>query len=249
MFARKILQHTLDPIRQITPLTALFHASISTSDFDSAFSVLTRLPTDDASELLPAFLTKILSEDEFSRALDLPWPPRLLPHIECFLAQKATKFSTVAFHSPSAPLYTKLLAAWRMRYLDYRGAAAALLVHLQRVQKLSRKSFMRGESDEIITTYLSVINLLACCGEEDEAWVLTDTFDGVGTKAQEARKDDQRAGVEKNRFLVTLKDVRAEYQRELDRRSMLENGRWGFGLDGADDGGDGMDVDDGDAKS
>lgn len=109
---------------------------------------------------------------------------------------------------------------------------------------------MRGESDDIITTYLSVINLLACCGEEDEAWVLTDSFDGAQTKSQGARKDDKKDGVKKKRFLVTIKDVRAEYQKELDRRSMLENGRWGFGLDGADDedGEDRMNVDDGEAE-
>ena len=251
VFAHKILQQTLDPVRQITPLTALFHASISISDFDSAFSVLTRLPIDDASALLPAFLTKLLSEDEFSRALDLPWPPRLLPHIEGFLAQKATKTSTVAFQGVSAPQYNKLLAAWRMRYLDYRGAAAALLVHLQRVQKLSRRSVIRGESDEIITTYLSVINLLACCGDEDEAWLLTDAFDGAQIKTQGARKDDKKDAVKKKRHLVTIKDVRAEYQKELDRRSMLENGRWGFGLDGAEDeyGEDPMNIDDVEAES
>lgn len=45
----------------------------------------------------------------------------------------------------------------------------------------------------------------------------------------------------RNRKLVTIKDVRKEYQDELDRRSMIENGRFGFGY--ADSGGgDEMDV-------
>ena len=229
------------------PIKTLFHACVSTSDFDSAFTALTRLPNDNASELIPAFLTALLAEDDFNKALDLPWPPRLLPHIESFLAQKASKASVVVFYNASAPQYEKLLAAWRMRYLDFRGAAAALLAHLQRVQKSRRMSSMRGESDEIITTFLSIINLLACCGGEDEAWVLTDAFYEVHSRARAMPKDE----IKKKRTLVTIKDVRARYQKELDRRSMLETGRWTFGLDGAGDEEeeDLMDVDEGEVET
>ncbi|KAL8794456.1 MAG: hypothetical protein Q9195_002929 [Heterodermia aff. obscurata] len=230
-FARKSLQLTLHPSRQVVPITTLFHACVSTSDFDSAFTALTRLSIDNASELIPAFLTALLAEDEFNKALDLPWPPRLLPHIETFLARKASKAPVVVFYNSSAPQYNKLLAAWRMRYFDYRGAAAALLAHLQRLQKSRNLSSMRGESDEIITTLLSIINLLACCGGEDEAWVLTDAFYELHPRAKLMPKDD----IKKKRALVTIKDVRARYQKELDKRSMLENGRWSFGLDGAGD--------------
>ena len=225
------------------PLTTLFHASISTSDFDPAFTVLTRLPVDSSTALVPAFLDALLAEDDFNRALDLPWPPKLLPHVEGFLTQEASKPHITTLHNPSAPQYNKLLAAWRMRFLDYRGAAAALLAHLQRVQKIKRSSFMRGEDDEIISTYLSVINLLACCGGEDEAWVLTDTFDEVKPKSKAEKHDE----IKKKRKLVTIKDVRARYQKELDHRSMLATGRWAFGTDGArdEDGEDAMDVDEG----
>lgn len=45
----------------------------------------------------------------------------------------------------------------------------------------------------------------------------------------------------KKRKLVTIKDVRKEYQDELDRRSMIENGRFGFGY--ADSGGEGDEMD------
>ena len=225
------------------PLTTLFHACVSTSDFDSAFTALTRLPIDSASELIPAFLTALLAEDQFNKALDLPWPPRLLTHIESFLAQKASKVPVAVLYNASAPQYNKLLAAWRLKFLDYRGAASALLAHLQRVQKPRKLSSVRGESDEIITTFLSIINLLACCGGEDEAWVLTDTFYEVHPRAEAMLKDE----IKRKRALVTIEDVRARYQKELDRRSMLENGRWGFGLDGAGDEEeeDLMDVDEG----
>ena len=245
------MQQTLHPSRQIAPLTTLFNASVSTSNFDSAFSVLTRLPVDEPPGLLPAFLTALLAEDEFDRAFDLPWPPNLIPLIEGFLTQKASKSSTATFYNPSAPQYNKLLAAWRMKYLDYRGAAAALLAHLKCVQKSSRSFLMRGENDEIVTTYLNVINLLACCGGEDEAWVLTDAFDEVRLNTKGVQKDE----IKRKRTLVTIKDVRAGYQKELDRRSMLENGRWGFGLgvgdeeENDDDDGGGMGVDEGEVRT
>lgn len=242
-FANKILQRNLPLSQQILPLKTLFSASISISDFDSAFTVLTRLPVETSSELVPAFLAALLAEDEFNRALDAPWPPKLSPHVEGFLAQKACKPSTATFSNPSAPQYSKLLAAWRMRHLDYRGAAAALLVHLQSVYKLKRSSFTRAQDDEIISTYLSVINLLACCGGEDEAWVLTDSFDEVKPRTKGSKQDENK----KKRKLVTLNDVRARYQKELDRRSMLENGQFAFGLDGAgeEDRDNAMDVDEG----
>lgn len=114
------------------------------------------------------------------------------------------------------------------------------------MRKSSRLAFAKsGDTDEVIATYLNVINLLACAGEKeaDDAWVLTDAF--------EASPGKKGAPAKKKRKLVTVKDVRAAYQKELDRRSVLESGRWGFGLDGAGDedefmeevDGEGMDVD------
>lgn len=70
-----------------------------------------------------------------------------------------------------------------------------------------------------------MINLLACV--PGDGWVLSggdDVDDGIGGK----------------RKLVTIKDIRKEYQEELDRRSMIENGRFGFSY--ADGEGDEMDI-------
>lgn len=83
---------------------------------------------------------------------------------------------------------------------------------------------------------MTVINLLACAGK-DEGWVLSggsasrvagDGMGGFGKPEGAKRK------------VVRLQDVRREYQGELDRRSVVENGRFGFGDDAG--GGEGMDV-------
>jgi len=248
-FARLILQTTPDPSDHSPPLQTLFHASLSTSDFPTAFTSLTRLSPTTASSLLPPFLTALLAQNRFDIALTLPWPPVLRPHIDTFLSAKVATTPTTA----SNPHYHKLLAAWRLHHLDYRGAAAALLAYLQRIRRAARShSFAKvGETDEVSATYLNIINLLACAGEDEaEAWVLTDAWEDVGGGKKVGGKESAgkgiRTGEKKKRKLVTIKDVRAGYQRELDGRSVLESGRWGFGLDGAgdeDEEGEGMDVD------
>lgn len=66
----------------------------------------------------------------------------------------------------------------------------------------------------MIEGYLAVINLLACAGE---GWVLSGGDEGA------------KIGNGEKRRVVMIKDVRKSYQDELDRRSMIENGRFGFG--------------------
>lgn len=74
---------------------------------------------------------------------------------------------------------------------------------------------------------MAVVNLLACAGEEN-AWVLADVNRAVG-----------RGG---KRKVVTIGDVRGEYQRELDRQSVIESGRFGFGGGGGMEEGEEMDL-------
>lgn len=117
----------------------------------------------------------------------------------------------------------KILAAWRLHRQDFRGAAAALLPPLQAAQARAK----RGD-DGLENQYLTVINLLACAGEGN-GWVLSE--------------DPVCGGGKGKRRIVEVKDVRARYQKELDRRSVIEGGRFGFvGGGGRGRGGDEMDV-------
>lgn len=112
-----------------------------------------------------------------------------------------------------------------MHHNDFRGAAAALLPDLRQAQLQSQHRPKRSAEREMDEIYLMVINLLACAGK-DEGWVLSGgsasriAGDGVGGfgKPEGAR-----------RKVTTLQDVREEYQKELDRRSVIESGRYDFG--------------------
>lgn len=94
-----------------------------------------------------------------------------------------------------------------------------------------------SDGDEIETgsrgldeAYLSVINLMACIGGEQEVSEKTrGHIDGDGKAwLLSATKGAKRK-------VVTISDIRKEWQRELDRRSVVEAGRWGFGLGNGDE--------------
>ena len=84
-----------------------------------------------------------------------------------------------------------------------------MLPSLQAAQAKAKR-----DAEGLENGYLAVINLLACAGKEN-SWVLSE--DVAQGKGKGKRK------------VVTIGDVREAYQRELDRRSVIENGRFGFG--------------------
>lgn len=161
--------------------------------------------------LLPSFMTSLLkTPNALPQLLSLPFPPSLHAQIDEILSSAKSKASP------------KILSAWRLHHNDYRGAAAALLPPLQAAQTKAKRS-----ADGLENEYLAVINLLACAGEEN-GWVLSQDVSKAGTGGKAKRK------------VITIGDVRGQYQRELDRRSVIEGGRYGFA--GAMDEGDEMDI-------
>jgi len=76
------------------------------------------------------------------------------------------------------------------------------------------------EDDELLTCYLLLINILSCCGKE-EAWILAEPV--ISIKHGHDKEKEQETG---KRIIVTIDDVRKEYQDELDRRSEVDYGRF-----------------------
>ncbi|KAL9604557.1 MAG: hypothetical protein Q9179_001817 [Wetmoreana sp. 5 TL-2023] len=245
-FAQLALQLTpqSSSIEPDTPLLrSLFHSSLEISDIQTAFTALTRLPQDNQTNLVPRMVSMLLGLPEGpSRLLDLPWPPHLHGAIDRYLAdQSPSELKLPPKPATSPERQRKILVAWRLRHGDFRGAAAALYLQLQITQKHSKKSsampkFRLGGSDdddangvgsrELDEAYLTVINLMACIDNEQDR---SDNTDGQVT---------QRGGAwllnstkEAKRRVVTISDVRKDWQRELDRRVVVEAGRWGFGME------------------
>ena len=245
-FAHLALQQTTSPpphnitaqdtALQNSLLTSLFHASLQTLDLSTAFSAMTRHP-DPTESLLSSFIRKILTSSDpnvTEKLLILPIPPHLHEHVDTLLAA----------HHPPKP---KILAAWRLRHDDFRGAAAALLDSLNRnnqpsslPQRTGREKTATIVEDGVEATYLTIINLLACAGDGEE-WVLAPSssrFSPRSTSSSSAHSDVNKSGAagetigaKAKRELITLDDIRAAYQRELDRRSVLETGNFSFALD------------------
>jgi nuclear pore complex protein Nup160 len=115
--------------------------------------------------------------------------------------------------------YHQVLYAWRTRRGNFRGAAAILLDRIQKL-KLAGESD-RPAGDDVLDTmvtkqYLLLINALSCV-ETKEAWVYDE---GVSNGDSPAK-----------RKVVSLADIRKQYQDELDRIAAIQNNQFGFEAD------------------
>jgi hypothetical protein len=135
------------------------------------------------------------------------------------------------------PQYHKVLYAWRISKGDYRGAAQCTFDRLERL-KTDSEVTRNPEDKRLVEAYLLLINTLVCIGK-DEAWVIKEPtageLNGAG-KGKKAPTNGFSAGAGTKRSIVTLDDVRREYQEELDRLAAMEQGQFAFA------GGDAMDV-------
>jgi nuclear pore complex protein Nup160 len=114
----------------------------------------------------------------------------------------------------AGPSHHKVLYSWRVRHGDYRGAAGVLYEWLNKLKSIN--------AEGVTEAYLVLINTLASV-DGSQAWLLSE---GI-SKRGEAGKPKLNGHVK--RRVVTLEDVRKEYQAELDRLALIENGRFAFG--------------------
>ncbi|KAI9840020.1 MAG: hypothetical protein M1819_000212 [Sarea resinae] len=152
--------------------------------------------------------------------------------------------------------YHTLLASYRLSRQDFRGAATALWEWLQSLLPTSasstpssssypkhahgRDSHSHNDYDDddgddsddgddedataaknetIARAYLALINVLSCVGEP-QAFILA-SVPAPSTSTSTSISTDKRT-------IVTLHDIRNAYQRELDRVSDLQGGRFAF---------------------
>ncbi|KAF4549529.1 Nucleoporin Nup120/160-like protein [Elsinoe fawcettii] len=247
-------------------LSRLFTNALQTARYKTAFSALVK-STNPAIKRssLTRLLTALLAASP-STLLDLPFPPTLDPEVDATLLSLARKSLTTASSSAAAssPSHIQLLYSYRISRDNYRGAAEGLYEFLQWLKSQDESEYdaahrvsegLRSKDEvngygyddeeskwetEVSETYLLLINTLASCGSE--AWILAEPGpqgQGQGRKVSTGFGASTVNGEGKGkRKVVTLEDVRREYQAELDRRSEISQGR--FPLIGGEEG---MEVD------
>ncbi|KAM0154005.1 hypothetical protein ACHAPG_006705 [Botrytis cinerea] len=216
----------------------LFHASLQTSRYALAYSVLS-LFTNTALQTssLRLLITKMCESSHATQLISFPFIG-LQDLVDEILSQKCANIVEVTNGVP----YHKILYAWRISRSDFRGAAAISLERLYRLQASSESDNKIGngevgeEGETLVTKqYVAVINALSCV-DPKHAWILCEGGKGkeggnggrgAGRGLLKGAKEDANGGVK--RRVVTLADVRRGYQEELDRVAAIENGRFSLG--------------------
>ncbi|KAF2761656.1 hypothetical protein EJ05DRAFT_507300 [Pseudovirgaria hyperparasitica] len=200
-------------------LSRLFTASIKTSCFEDAYSALVRQKDPALRKAnLTTLVTSMTTQSQSAALLRLPLAT-LSTEVDTVLESLCHKTLNIS----SGPPYHKILYAYRISRDDFRGAASILYERLQRLQSSSTST------DEALTQgYLILINTLASVSP-DQAWIFAEgkvedggIFGGGSARLGKAREAPKRR-------ILTLDDIRREYEAELDRQSALENGRFAFG--------------------
>ena len=230
-------------------LSRLFTSELQTGRFDSAYSALSQyndlaLQKSGMTSLVTALFTSPSAAGNASSRmqqllrLPLGLDPKLSQHVDEALAALANEQSgsSSAYGTPQD--YLKILQTYRLARNDFRGATSVVFERLDRVR---RSPLVRNdpESRELRQSLLSLINLLSCV-EPDDAYILAeapaegdDQVDGADEQA-----DAVTGWKRRRRIIVTLDDLRKEYQAILDHCSQIERGDYAIGLD---DGGENED--------
>ncbi|OTA52810.1 hypothetical protein K449DRAFT_470284 [Hypoxylon sp. EC38] len=201
----------------------LFSGALATSQFELAHSTVVAMK-DHALQhsCLRALIQRMCDNLHNSELVNLTFPG-LQSAVDDILAQHCTDTVDVITGVP----YHQILYAWRIKHNDYRGAAAILLDRIQKLRQLGEGDQVTG--DDILDTavtrqYLMLINVLSCV-DPKQAWV---TVEG---QARPIKPGPSSFSDLSRRRVVTLADIRKEYQAELDRIAAIQNNQFGFTAD------------------
>lgn len=198
-------------------LSRQFNAATATSRFDVAHSSLV-LMKDKAlrHSSLRKLLDKMCQSCHNRELTTLPFPG-LQEDIDEILAQRCKTTMDVLNGIP----YHQILYSWRINHNDYRGAASILLDRIHKLKHAGEGDKFIGEDmlDTPVTKqYLLLINALSCV-DAKQAWIFSEEL--PSPNAREPSSEGKRA-------VVTLADLRKQYQDELDRIAAIQNNQFGF---------------------
>ncbi|KAF7559693.1 hypothetical protein G7046_g4462 [Stylonectria norvegica] len=201
-------------------LSRLFNAAVATSQFDLAHTSLFSIK-DHAlrHSCLRKLVEKMCETHHNIELVALPFPG-MQQEVDDMLAQRSKAIVDVIDGFP----YHQILYSWRIKHNNYRGAASVLLDRIQKLRHAGEGDQITGEDilDTPVTRqYLLLINALSCV-DAKQAWIYEEPA------AVKGRGGDAPLG---KRRVVTLADIRKQYQDELDRIAAIQNNQFGFEAD------------------
>jgi len=250
-FARLSLQFTSNSDEgestRTEMLSRLFTAATILSRFELAHSTLLSMKNRPLQHsCLKRLVERMCETSQTADLMALPFSG-LQDAVDDILLQKCHGVLDV---TRGCPWHT-ILYAWRISRNDYRGAAAILLDRLQKLQAAGEGDKLAGDDvlDTPVTkTYLMLINTLSCV-EPKQAWICTadtsrggpladESASGTAVEAEEPSGGDQgplglmtqkmASKEEPWRKVVSLADLRKQYQDELDRIAAIQNNNFEF---------------------
>ena len=255
-FARLALQSLAPGQKEPVPkfrlniLSRLFSAELKNSRYMAAFDALIQfsdiaLQKKSFLSLITAIIDPRTSNTTPSGALRTlqRLPIAIYPHLAAHmdqhlsnLAKKQTSVPDIWYNHPNQIDYLKILHAIRVSQGDYRGSLSVLLDRVRLVKKSSRAR-ADPQATELRRALLTLINAMTCV-EPDEAYILTNVDEPANgrqkslTNGGDMDVDAATAEPKKTkRIIITLDDLRREYQKVLDRCSRIERGDFDFGGD------------------
>ncbi|KIW91039.1 uncharacterized protein Z519_07933 [Cladophialophora bantiana CBS 173.52] len=229
-------------------LSRLVNAELKLSRFDRAYNALVQLP-DPALQRssVTALVDSVLSshasvfgpEGVVQTLQSLPWTmyPELARHMDGHLISLTKSQSTSSSLASSSGKvdYLSIMHAIRIDQHNHRGAVTILYDRLKLIRKSGRARH-DPQATALRHVLLALINLMACMAP-DEAYILVEADDSKTTLKQKtgeeanAQHDEQLIMRKRRRVVITLEDLRKEYQAILDRCSRIERGDFDFEID------------------
>jgi nuclear pore complex protein Nup160 len=253
-FARLALQSLTPGQKEPIPnfkshvLSRLFTAELKSSRYLAAFDALIQfsgqaLQKKSLISLITAIIDPRKSNTSASGALrtlqrlPIALHPHLAAHMDRHLSMMAKEQTSIppSWSSKAADIdYLKILHAIRISNGDYRGSLAVLLDRVRLVKKSTRGD---PQAIELRKALLALINTMTCV-EPDEAYILTEVDEKPGGRPNgisDGKMDVDEKPEGRKRIILTLDDLRREYQQVLDRCCRIERGDFDFGADGDSD--------------
>lgn len=218
-------------------LSRLFTAELKCSRFLAAFTALAQF-TDHALQK-SAMIALIDAGLQVIETLPIGLHPQLSRHVDQHLAALAKKQKSIPgvqsqlWTSHNDVDYLTILHAFRIAQKDYRGAVTVLLDRLKLIKR-SNQARNDPEAVQLRRALLVLINALSCVAP-DEAYLLTEENESPKTNGMVAGNfggaADPNGGSTRRRIIITLNDLRREYQQLLDKCSRIERGDFDFEMD------------------